>query len=161
MHVAVDSDGNVYVADTSNHRIQKFTSEGTYIRTWGGFGSGDGQFNYAHGVAVDTSGNVFVSDSQVVPPPDNAFVSQNGNGRIPSGNAFVSQNGNGRIQKFTNTGIFTTRWGSQGSADGQLLSAQGIAIKSATVSFLEERVYVADTGNSRIQVFKPRIEVHP
>lgn len=90
-----------------------------------------------------------------------AFVSQSGNGRIPSGNAFVSQSGNGRIQKFTNTGIFTTRWGSQGSADGQFLVPHGIAIKSATVSFLEERMYVADTGNSRIQVFKPRIEVHP
>ena len=79
----------------------------------------------------------------------------------PSGNVFVTDFGNRRIQKFKSTGIFTTKWGSQGSADGQFLSPQGIAIKSATVSFLEERVYVADTGNSRIQVFKPRIEVHP
>ncbi|MDW0176855.1 MAG: hypothetical protein QOK58_11470, partial [Nitrososphaeraceae archaeon] len=59
------------------------------------------------------------------------------------------------------TGIFTTKWGSQGSADGQFHVPHGIAIKSATVSFLEERVFVADTGNSRIQVFKPKILVHP
>lgn len=143
MDVAVDSSGNVYVTDTSNHRIQKFSNYGTYIRSWGGFGSGDGQFNYPSGVALDSSGNVFVSDIHV--------VSSDG----------VSQSGNGRIQKFEGNGIFTTKWGSRGSADGQFIAPHGIAIKSAKVSFLEERMFVADTGNNRIQVFKPKIVVNP
>ena len=99
---------------------------------WRTFGSEPGQLRYPFGIALDSSGNVFVSES-----------------------------GNGRIQKFTNTGIFTTKWGSRGSADGQFLVPHGIAIKSATVSFPEERVFVSDTGNSRIQVFKPKIVVHP
>lgn len=38
--VAVDSSGNLYVADTYNHRIQKFNSAGTFITAWGGYGSG-------------------------------------------------------------------------------------------------------------------------
>ena len=61
--VAVDSSGNVYVADNSNHRIQKFNSSGGFITKWGSYGSGDGQFNYPYGVAVGSSGNVYVADT--------------------------------------------------------------------------------------------------
>ena len=61
--VAVDSSGNVYVADSYNHRIQKFDSNGTFITKWGSYGSEDGQFYYPNGVAVDSSGNVYVADS--------------------------------------------------------------------------------------------------
>jgi DNA-binding beta-propeller fold protein YncE len=63
--VAVDSSGNnVYVADTSNNRIQKFDSNGTFITKWGNTGSEDGQFVFPLGVAVDSSGNnVYVADT--------------------------------------------------------------------------------------------------
>ncbi len=59
--VAVDSSGNVYVADLSNNRIQKFNSAGILIAEWSS-GSGDGQFGTPHGVAVDSSDNVYVAD---------------------------------------------------------------------------------------------------
>jgi len=61
--VAVDSSGNVYVADTNNHRIQKFDSGGSFQAKWRSYGSGDGQFNCPGGVAVDSSGNVYVADT--------------------------------------------------------------------------------------------------
>lgn len=58
--VAVDSSGNVYVADESNDRVQKFTSSGIFLTTWGSLGSGDGQFSGATGVGV--GGSVYVVD---------------------------------------------------------------------------------------------------
>src|SRR5205823_1205028 len=60
--VAVDGSGNVFVADTGNDRVQKFTNTGTFLTKWGSPGTGDGQFSLPEGVAVDGSGNVFVTD---------------------------------------------------------------------------------------------------
>src|SRR5437763_9006693 len=47
--LALDSTGNVYVADVANHRIQKFSSVGTYLTQWGTKGTGNGQFTFPHG----------------------------------------------------------------------------------------------------------------
>jgi DNA-binding beta-propeller fold protein YncE len=61
--ISVDGSGNVYVADTNNHRVQVFTGTGTFVRKWGGTGTGDGQFNAPTGIVVDGSGNVYVADT--------------------------------------------------------------------------------------------------
>ncbi len=60
---AADSSGNVYVADTGNSRIEKFTNTGTFITKWGSFGTGNNQFKLPTGVTVDSSGNVYVADT--------------------------------------------------------------------------------------------------
>jgi len=51
------------VADSDNNRVQKFTPEGKFVTEWGEFGDGPGQLNVPLGIAVDASGNVYVSDS--------------------------------------------------------------------------------------------------
>lgn len=62
--VAVDAHENVYVADTSNHRIQVFNGwSGSYYTQWGTWGSGNGQLWSPAGVAVTDSGWVYVADS--------------------------------------------------------------------------------------------------
>ncbi len=61
--LAVDSKDNIYVADTGNHRIQKFDVSGNFLTKWGSEGSGDGQFSSPSGVAVDSQGNVYVADT--------------------------------------------------------------------------------------------------
>jgi DNA-binding beta-propeller fold protein YncE len=61
--VAVGAGGHVYVADSSNNRIQEFDATGNFVRWWGSEGSGDGQFSTPNGVAVDGTGQVYVADS--------------------------------------------------------------------------------------------------
>jgi len=54
--LAVDNIGNIYVGDTGNKRIQKFSPNGTFILSWGSVGSNDGQFSGLHDLAVDPAG---------------------------------------------------------------------------------------------------------
>jgi DNA-binding beta-propeller fold protein YncE len=66
-------------------------------------------------------------------------------------NIYVTDRDNDRIQIFTSNGTFITAIGSQGSEDGQLNRPEGVGVDPYSNTGL---VYVADTGNSRIQVFK-------
>ena len=130
--VAVDSAGNVYVADTSNQTIRKITSGGvvtTLAGTAGIQGSTDGTGSTArcylpNGVAVDSAGTVYVADSS-----------------------------NNIIRKITSLGVVTTlagTAGSKGSTDGtgsvaRFYQPKGVAVDAAG------NVYVADTSNQTIR----------
>jgi DNA-binding beta-propeller fold protein YncE len=61
--IALDQEGNVYVADTANNRIQVFSGNGTFISKWGGYGTVNGSFNSPAGIALDQEGNVYVADT--------------------------------------------------------------------------------------------------
>lgn len=60
--MAVDDAGNIYVADTYNLRINKYSSSGTFLLSWGSLGTGNGQFRFPYGIDVTSAGEVFVSD---------------------------------------------------------------------------------------------------
>ncbi len=61
--VAWDAQGNIYVADGyGNSRVAKYDRNGKWIKNWGSRGTGEGQFNIVHGIAIDAQGNVYVGD---------------------------------------------------------------------------------------------------
>jgi DNA-binding beta-propeller fold protein YncE len=62
--IAVGPDGKVYVSDSGNARVQVFTPQGRFIRQFGSFGSGKGQFLQPFDLAVDAAGNVYIADDQ-------------------------------------------------------------------------------------------------
>jgi len=62
-NVAVDGDGNLYVSDTLNDRVEEFDADGAFIRAFGKNGDGPGQFARPKGIAVDCDGYVWVADA--------------------------------------------------------------------------------------------------
>jgi sugar lactone lactonase YvrE len=60
--VALDKDGNIYILDSGNHRIQKFGPDGQYLATIGRKGQGPGEFVYPESIDIDGSGFIYVSD---------------------------------------------------------------------------------------------------
>jgi len=134
--VAVDGSGNVYVADSGNQNIREITAGGsvsTLAGTVGVAGSTDGTaaaalFNLPQGIAVDASGNIYVSDSN-----------------------------NSTIRKIGAGGVVTTLAGSPGqtgSADGLGSSARFNAPVGLAVD-VSGNIYVADFGNSTVRKVTP------
>lgn len=61
--ILIDKQGNLYVADTGNKRVQKFTAEGEFLGVWGGGGITPGRFEEPVGLAADSQGNIYVADA--------------------------------------------------------------------------------------------------
>ncbi len=62
--VAVDEQGYIFVADSGNNRIQIFNPDGTYLRSFGKWGSGGAEFKGLEGIAVNGNGNILVADRE-------------------------------------------------------------------------------------------------
>jgi len=60
--LSLDSQGNLYILDTGNHRIQKFSPDGVFLATFGRQGQGPGEFSYPDSIDLDASGLIWVSD---------------------------------------------------------------------------------------------------
>ncbi|HEY2570978.1 MAG TPA: hypothetical protein VGI27_05875, partial [Solirubrobacteraceae bacterium] len=125
--VALDAAGNVYVADQLSYVVQKFSSTGAFETEWGSYGGGHGQFGPIGGLATDAAGDVYVVDSS-----------------------------HNRIEKFDGNGNFILQWGHKGSEAGQFSfgsSQDYTKPPGGGIAVAGEYVYVADSGNNRIQRF--------
>jgi len=138
--VTVSSQGDVYVMDTGNYRIQKYDGEGRFLLMWSGRGSLVGFLDvdlqgniYAMDIVniriqkFNSSGNYLTQwgtrgsgDGQFKEPIDIAVDKQS--------NIYVGDYENNTVQKFDNTGKFLFRWGTTGHKDGQFSGIYSIAI---------------------------------
>lgn len=101
--VAIGPQGDIFVMDTKNARVQKFNSDGRYLSKWGSPGDGDGQFS----IILPDVGRLVVD---------------------PQGNVYVIDHGNSRVQKFDAAGNFLTKWGTSGDGDSQFRDPSDIVI---------------------------------
>ena len=137
--IHVDADGNVWVTDsqgnaagTKGHQVIKFSPEGDELMRLGVAGqpgSGPGQLNEPCDVITAPNGDIFVSDGHSGQSPD-----------PPAG-------ATGRILKFAPDGTFIKEWGEIGFRPGQFRTPHAMEFDS------QGRLFVADRGNHRIQIF--------
>ncbi len=168
--IALDREGNVYVADEWLNRISIFTGEGAYLSKWGTPGSGNGEISNPSGLAFDQDDNLYLVDSENHRVQrftwDGKYLSQfgrkgNGDGEFNMpwgiaidrhGDIFIADWRNDRIQKFAPDGRFLMKFGTSGAGEGELDRPTGVAVDK------DGYIYVADWGNDRLQVFSARGE---
>jgi predicted membrane-bound mannosyltransferase/DNA-binding beta-propeller fold protein YncE len=168
--IAVGSDGSVYVADTWNFRIQKFSADGTFLRAWGSTThSGPGyQFYGPRAIAIDSRDRIFVSDTGnkriTVFDADGNYLMEIGGpgydygqfdepvglGFGPDDRLYVADTWNHRVQVFQEVEgefIYLTEWVIDGW-EGQSTDTKPYLAVSE-----DGRVWVTDPGNARVLVF--------
>ena len=120
--IEFDAEDNLYVVDSLNDRVQKFTKRGDYISGWGKTGSGEGRFDRPWGITIDSAGDVYVADwgnhlVQKFSPNGDFLMSFGGDAELcnPSGVAvdsdgdvYVTDWGNNRVQIFEADGAVIT-----------------------------------------------------
>jgi tripartite motif-containing protein 71 len=121
--IAVNQQGDIYVADVANHRVQELSAVGKPLIQWHTVGSGIGEDNTEIGydLALDAKGDVYVSEPHPFGP------------------------GSDRIQKFSPTGGLLAQWGGSGAGPGQFNNPTGLTVDSGG------NVFVVDSGNNRIE----------
>jgi len=129
--IAIDSNGNIYVADTGNNIVRIFDPNGAQLRSFGSYGSGQREFNEPSGIEVDDEGHIFVADR-----------------------------GNHRIQIFGVSGNYITEFGNETCStyiydeEGNVSLYMGSFCYPNDIRVYNDKIYVADSENHRIQVFQ-------
>ncbi len=165
--VAVTPSGEVYLSEYGKtERVQKFSRDGQkLLASFGGFGSGPGEFNRAEGLGLDSSGRVYVADScnhriQIF-TPDGKFITAYGKAgsgpgefsypydiRVdPEGYQYVCEFGNSRVQILDDGNRFVEILGGRGAGPARMSNPWSIAFDS------HWNLYVADSDNHRVTKF--------
>jgi sugar lactone lactonase YvrE len=175
--VFVDVAGSVYVADTSNNRVEKWfpgATSGITVAGGNGQGSAANQLSAPEGVFVDGKGDVYVADGnngrvqEWAPGATSGITVAGGNGQgsaanqlglptsvfvDPAGDIYVADAGDDRVQEWTpgaTSGVTVAGGNGQGPAANQLWGPAGVFVDGAG------NVYVADTLNDRVQEWAPQ-----
>jgi len=161
--IAVDDERNIYVTDTENSRIQKFTNDGEFLSSFGTHGIEDGEFQSPVGIAVYENNMYVVDDKQnniqkfdsdgnflfkwgIHGVEDGQFNQPKGITVDSNGIVYVADSKNHRIQTFTSDGEFLFSFGTFGFGDGKLKTPVDVAV-------YEDFIYVSDPGNRKIEKY--------
>uniref|UniRef100_A0A1X7URB8 SMP-30/Gluconolactonase/LRE-like region domain-containing protein n=1 Tax=Amphimedon queenslandica TaxID=400682 RepID=A0A1X7URB8_AMPQE len=159
--------GQVFVADSGNHRIQVLNPDLTFSHSFGSQGSANGQFQLPSDIAIDSQGLVYVAyycnDRIQKFSPDGKFVGQLGTeGSSPgqligpvgiaidtaaTGLVYVSEWGNNCISVFTSDGVFVKKFGTYGCNIDQFSTPYGLNFDK------DGFLYVCDSNNNRLVVY--------
>jgi DNA-binding beta-propeller fold protein YncE len=158
--VAVDRlHGLIYVLHRGGTPVLQFDSRGNYKNGWG-----QGAFKVPHGMRVDPTGNLWITDNgantvQKFSPDGKVLATlSEANGKLKSpddlviasnGDLYIADTGNGRRVHVTAEGKFLSQFGEKGKGPGQFTTAHGLAIDG------KNNIYVADRGNNRVETFTP------
>jgi len=145
--ISVDKDGNVWVADfsgnkagTRGHQVHKFSPKGEKLLSLGIAGkpgNADGQFNQPNDVVVGPDGSIYVADGHDAQGMTTAQALQDG----------IARGATSRISKFSPDGKFLKSWGKIGTKHGEFRTPHALVFDS------KGRLWVADRGNHRIEIF--------
>ncbi|MEJ7699209.1 MAG: NHL repeat-containing protein [Pyrinomonadaceae bacterium] len=159
--IAADAAGNLYVADLGNSRIQKFSPEGEFLKTFGKSGTSEGELREPNGITVDSAGKIYVADAL-----NHRLIKFNADGNFekqwsgptpgfygprdvavgPNKQLYVLDQGRSRIVKLDPESENFAEWGQKGTGEGEFNDPTGLAVGG-------DRVFVTDAANNRIQVF--------
>lgn len=167
--VEVAANGSVFVSDGyRNTRVMEFSPNGTFVSQWGAKGTGPGEFNVPHGLAMDIDDRIYVADRENdrVQVFDSAgqFLAQWKGGAIgrpygiaiaPNGTVLIADGGEqpdsppdrSGVDVLKLDGTMIERFGRWGNYDGQFLMAHDIAVAQ------DGAVYVGDITGGRVQKF--------
>lgn len=184
--IAVAPNGDIYVLDSENARVQHFDKDGKFLSKFGSPGKGDGQFALAQynsgpsGITIDEDGNIYVADSWNYRiekfDKDGKFLLKWGDGKDTGGDhavnqqfpnffygprelaydpthkeLYVADTGNQRIVVFDKQGQYIRQFGSKGNGNGLFSEPIGVALNSDGT-----KVYVSDLRNKRVQILDPK-----
>lgn len=163
--IALAANGDLFVVDKGNNRIERFNQEGKYLSKFGTAGSGNGQFKRPCSIAIDASGSIYVADTEnnriqkfteagafvkaigIAGTGNGQFAEPEGIAIDAKGNVLVADTYNQRIQKFNSALEFITKFGSSGTGNGQFNRVNSIDVGP------EGTIWAADWGLSRITKF--------
>ncbi len=172
MAVSVDGEGNVWYYNRSSHPVMQFDPDGNLLQAWPEDKELSNHQGAAHGMGIGPDGGVWLVDREThtifkfsqsgrTLLTIGSFAAQVGTNETlyafnrPAGISFDSQGAiyiadgyrNTRVAKYNSSGDYINHWGGAGDAPGQFNLVHGLTLDH------RDRVYVADRGNKRVQVF--------
>jgi len=165
--IAVDSKGNIFVADRGNHRVQEFNSSLAWVRNISQSEEKEGPFylnidpktgnlwvaySWDNKIGEFTNEGVLIKTWGTTGTEPGDLLDPYGVAIGPEGNVWVSEYGNNRVQVFTPNGAMLYGFGAKGGGPGQFNEApHGLAFTGNTVYVLDSGIWWENTGNSRVE----------